>query len=69
MTKIVRMARVYRWIKTEDLELLRSRHCVKLRNAQNRLGYLAEQEARRLEFHIHEIDVELASREAQNKLL
>jgi len=63
------MARSYRWIATADLIQLRKRHQVALRRAALTIGYFARQDCERIAFHIHEIDVELAARAAQQKLL
>jgi len=65
---IRRMARVYRWIKTEDLEYLRSRKCQELARARNRIGWNAELDVRRIAFNISEIDAELACRADQPPL-
>lgn len=62
------MARTYRWIDTASLQTLRSKKFVRLQRIEKQWGYLAEKEARTLRHHIREIDVELASREAQGRL-
>lgn len=63
------MSRVYRYSKTEDLEELRSRKMVRARRLERSVSYLDKQELRRIRFNVKQIDVELAARAAQERLL
>jgi len=65
------MSKVYRHMKTDDLvkNLLRKRaRRYTIRNHQP-MSYLDLQELRRVEFHIKQMEVELAARAAQLNLI
>ena len=63
------MARVYRYMKLDDLLELQSRKRVMLARVEKSYGWLDKQEAKRIRFNLHQIEVELACRAAQGKLL
>lgn len=68
MKQGINMARVYRHMKSNDLHELRSRKLSRLRTLERRRGYLNDQEAARIQFNLRQLDAEIASREAQNRL-
>lgn len=64
------MSNTYRWMTIYDLEELKSRKQVRLRRLENKyMGYLDQQEVRRITYNIGQIEAEIACKSAQLDLL
>jgi len=64
------MSNTYRWMSIDDLEELKSRKIVRLRRLESKyMGYLDQQDVRRIKFNISQIDAEIACKSAQMSLL
>jgi len=62
------MSNVYRFLSSSNLRLKISQKRIMLAHAENGSTMWDKRDARELKHSIHEIEVELAAREAQQKL-